>query len=614
MSRTTKLRIGNAGGFWGDDPFALKRQVEKGALDYISIDFLAEITMSIMQKQYASDPNKGYAYDIVTMLKDVLPQLLLRKTKLITNAGGINPKSCAKAIQDMAQTLGLNPKIAVVYGDNILGDIDSLEKQGASFLNMETGEDFSSIRTRLEAANIYFGAMPVVEALRRWDPDIIITGRVTDTGITLAPMIYEFNWSLDDWDKLASGIIAGHLIECGTQVCGGNFSDWKKVQNYDEIGFPFVEVSPDGSFVLSKHENTGGLVSLDTVREQLFYEMGDPHSYITPDVVADFSTVQLKALTENRVEVSGIKGYEPTHFYKVSMAYSDGFKCSGCILISGPEARKKAETFSSIFWKRCKQSHFLETHTEYIGWNACHRSLGHEDDGNEVLLRLSVRSSSEAELKIFRKLISALILSGPPGVTVLSDGIGKVHSVISYWPALIAKDLAKARIALGSEDIVLENPALGDFRAEESSDQVAETATQTLAQTFEDSKAGDGEWLSYYDLCLARSGDKGDTVNIGVLARSPKAFEFLKEHLTAQRIKNLFQEFCSGPVKRFRLETLHGLNFLLEKSLGGGGSRSLRSDAQGKTFSQALLRQKVFVPVSVIKDVRETLKSERGFA
>ncbi len=601
MSRTKTLKIGNAGGFWGDDPFALKRQVERGHLDYISIDFLAEITMSIMQKQYSSDPTKGYAYDIVSMLKEVLPQLLKNKTKLITNAGGINPKSCAKAIQDMAQSLGLNPKIAVVYGDNILSEIDELEKKGAQFVNMETGEDFSSVKNQLEAANVYFGAMPVVEALRKWNPDIIITGRVTDTGITLAPMIYEFNWSERDWNKLASGIIAGHLIECGTQVSGGNFSDWEKVPTYDEIGFPFVEMSEDGSFVITKHENTGGLVSIDTVREQLFYEMGDPHSYITPDVVADFSTVQLKALETNKVHVSGIKGYEPTPFYKVSMAYKDGFKCSGCILISGPHARKKAETFAKIFWKRCKVSSFVESSTDYLGWNACHRSLGHQDEASEVLLRLNVRSRSEGDLKTFRKLISALILSGPPGVTVLSDGIGKIHSVVSYWPALMPKNLVHARIASNGEELIFSEQVIGNYKASPSSDQLAKFADKTLEETFDYKDVEKGEWVYFEQICLARSGDKGDTVNIGVIARNAQAYEFLKNHLTAQRIKNLFQEFCAGQVTRFRLDALQGLNFLLEQSLGGGGSRSLRADAQGKTFSQALLRQKIFVPFSVLK-------------
>lgn len=609
MMSKSRLRIGNAGGFWGDDPFALKRQVEKGHLDYISIDFLAEITMSIMQKQYAGDPSKGYAYDIISMLKDVLPQLLSQKTKLITNAGGINPKACAKAIQDMAQGLGLKPKIAVVYGDNIFNQVSDLQKKNVRFSNMETGEDFSSVQSRLEAANIYFGALPVVEALRKWNPDIIITGRVTDTGITLAPMIYEFNWSLTDWNKLASGIIAGHLIECGSQVSGGNFSDWKAVPSFDEIGFPFVEMRSDGSFIITKHENTGGLIHVNTVREQLFYEMGDPHCYITPDVVADFTSVQLKQISSNAVEISGVRGFEPTPLYKVSMAYKDGFKCSGSILISGPDARAKAETFSSIFWKRCKnelkKDSFLETHTEYIGWNTCHRSLAHQEEGNEILLRLSVRSETESSLKTFRKMISALILSGPPGVTVLSDSIGKVHSVVSYWPSLLPKNLIYPIIACNDEEQILKSIQEGSYEPQNHVDQGANKVSQKLNDVFSSFKKGDGELVPLYEICLARSGDKGDMVNIGVLARSPRAYEFIKKELNAQRIKDLFQELCFGDVSRYSLDGLLGLNFLLEKSLGGGGSRSLRADAQGKTFSQALLRQKICVPSDVLKDVQQ---------
>ncbi len=605
MKSSKRLRIGNAGGFWGDDPFALKRQVEKGHLDYISIDFLAEITMSIMQKQYAQDPNKGYAYDIVTMLKDVLPQLLSQKTRLITNAGGINPQACALAIQSMAKGLGLEPKIAVVYGDNILASLPSLEREGVSFANMETHEEFAGVRKRIEAANVYFGALPVVEALRRWEPDIIITGRVTDTGITLAPMIYEFNWSLRDWDKLASGIIAGHLIECGSQVSGGNFSDWQKVPSYDEIGFPFVEMNSDGTFIITKHEKTGGLVSVDTVREQLVYEMGDPHCYITPDVVADFTTVKLHQEAPNRVLVSGIKGYEPTTLYKVSMAYSDGFKCSGNILISGPDARKKAETFSKIFWARFKAQSFIETSSEYIGWNSCHRSLSHQTEGVEVLLRLSVRASTENELKVFRKMISALILSGPPGVTVLSDGVGKTHSVVSYWPALMPKNLVHPRIALADNlketEQVLSDIISGSFTPQSHADQEAKEASTDSISALTAWSHGKNETNTFYDICLARSGDKGDTVNIGILARSPEAYSFIKEHVTAQSIKNLFQELCHGRVTRFALDGLMGLNFLLEESLGGGGSRSLRADAQGKTMSQAFLRQHVALPPNVYK-------------
>ncbi|MBI2602810.1 MAG: DUF1446 domain-containing protein [Deltaproteobacteria bacterium] len=606
MKRKQPLKIGNAGGYWGDDPTALKRQVSKGKLDYITIDFLAEITMSIMQKQFQRDPTQGYAYDFLGMIKDVLPQLLANKTRLITNAGGINPQACAKAILDLAKTMGLSPRIAVVYGDNILGNIDDLERQGANFRNMETGENFSHIRKNLEAANVYFGATPVVEALRRWQPDIIITGRVTDTGITLAPMIYEFGWELNDWDKLASGIIAGHTLECGAQATGGNFSDWELVENFNEIGFPIAEVNPDGSFVLTKHEETGGLVSVNTVREQVFYEMGDPKSYITPDVVADFSTIRLHQEEKNRVLVSGIRGYEPTPLYKISMAYQEGFRCSGTILISGPFARKKAERFASIFWKRWGDNPpFDEVSTEYVGWNSCHRSLGHAEEGAEILLRLGVRSKKESLVKAFRRMIAPLVLSGPPGVSVLAEGLGKVQSVIGYWPALISKELVTPKIAL-VEDLAnteanVAIPLMGSFSLSTHPDQVAESPSQNLAEFLAELNQADS--FPLYRICLARSGDKGDTANIGVLARSEKAYAFLKEYLSAQRVKDWFQELCHGKVSRYSLDGLLGLNFLLEKSLGGGGSRTLRADAQGKTFSQAVLRQKVVIPRDVLNDV-----------
>ena len=269
VKRTTPIKIGNAGGYWGDDPNALFRQVNGGRLDYITMDFLAEVTMSIMQKQRSHDPSLGYARDFIPMLEGVLAKVLKDKTKIITNAGGVNPEACAAAIAAMAKKMGLNPRISVVYGDDILERLDELQKKGCEFSNMENGQKFADVASRIEAANVYFGAAPVVAALQD-DPDIIITGRVTDTGITLAAMIHEFGWDMGDWDRLAAGIVAGHIIECGCQSTGGNFTDWRQVESWDNIGYPIVEVHPDGTFVVTKHANSGGLVSVDTVREQLF--------------------------------------------------------------------------------------------------------------------------------------------------------------------------------------------------------------------------------------------------------------------------------------------------------------------------------------------------------
>ena len=445
MSTAKVIRIGNASGYWGDDPEALYRQVMGGRLDYITMDFLAEITMSIMQKQKGRDPQSGYARDFIPMLERVLPKLLADGTKIISNAGGINPEACAAAVRALAEKLGLKPKIAVVFGDDILADIDTLMAKGAALTNMDDGRAFSTVRPHIQAANVYFGAAPVVKALA-WNPDIIITGRVTDTGITLAPMIHEFGWALSDFDKLASGIVAGHILECGSQATGGNFTDWTKVKSYRNIGYPIVEVSANADFVVTKHPGSGGLVSVDTVREQLFYEMGDPRAYLTPDVVADFSTIHLEAAGPDRVQVRGVKGYEPTSLYKVSMAYEDGFKCVGEIAISGPDARQKAETFAAILWERAGET-FDARETEYFGFNACHKSLGHAQDGNEIILRLGVRDSNEKKLKKFAKLIPSLILGGPAGVSVLG-GVPRTQAIVSYWPALIPKTLLTPEIGL----------------------------------------------------------------------------------------------------------------------------------------------------------------------
>ena len=602
--RSGVLRIGNAGGYWGDDPQALKRQVEQGQLDYITMDFLAEITMSILKKQQTRNPELGYAYDFVTMLEETLPLILEKRIKIITNAGGINPSACAQAIKKLARKMGLKPKVALVFGDDVHGRLDALKASGTHFDNMETSEKFTTVEERTVAANVYFGALPVVEALKKWDPDIIVTGRVTDSGITLAPMIHEFDWDLQDWDKLASGVVAGHLIECGSQVTG-NFTDWELVSKFHDIGYPIVEVSPDGSFVLTKHQESGGYVSRDTAREQLFYEMGDPKNYITPDVIADFCSIQLRDDGENRVKISGVKGRPCTQTYKLSMAYQNGHRSSGSILVSGPDARRKAETFANLFWQRFDRN-VDEKATEFLGWNACHRSLGHREDGNEIVLKLGIKSTDLGAHKYFGKLIPSLILSGPPGVTVLG-GIPKPQSIINYWPALIAKDQVSPKVALWEDGKLLDeaevaNPIPGEISPATSDAQVATEANEHIQRVIEEHQDPGKTPLS--EICLARSGDKGNTTNIGILARSDKAYSFIKEYLTAQRVKNMFQELCQGSVVRYVVDDMQGLNFLLEESLGGGGSSTLRSDAQGKTFSQALLRQRVAIPELVLNDVK----------
>ncbi len=609
MSNESKtLRIGNAGGYWGDDPGALRRQLTGGHLDYISMDFLAEITMSIMRKQKSRDASLGYARDFPPMIADVLGLAMAQKTRIVANAGGVNPLGCAEVVAQVCQKIGLNPRIAVVHGDDILDVLPDFRQRGISFQNMDDGRDFSAVADKICAANIYFGAAPIVQALQ-WQPDIVITGRVTDTGITLAPMIYEFGWSLDDWDRLAAGIVAGHLMECGAQATGGNFTDWHKITSFQNIGFPVVEMQASGEFVLTKHPGTGGLVSVDTAREQIFYEMGNPFAYISPDVVADFSTIQLAADGNDRVRVRGVKGYEPTPFYKVSMAYSDGFKCSDSIMVSGPNARAKAEVFSDLFWNRCADLDLSETNTEYLGWNSCHQSLRTQDEANEIVLRLAARAEAQEPLQKMAKLVPALILSGPPGVCV-RGGVAKPQEVISYWPALFPKKQAHPKLALFENGKVTQerddhSTLVGQFAPTNptSASEVCHQASRTLTATIGERRSKSAKRLPLSTICLARSGDKGDMCNIGVIARSEAAFEFLDQFLRAETVKNWFQELCLGSVTRYRVAGLHGHNFLLERALGGGGTKTLRTDAQGKTFAQALLAQEIEIPAAVLSTV-----------
>ncbi len=591
------IKIGNASGYWGDDPDALRRQVTGGALDYISMDFLAEVTMSIMQKQKNRDPQRGYATDFITMLEPVLTELVDKKICVISNAGGVNPIACADAIAALATAAGVRLKIAIVHGDGILAQVQALHAQGVSFRNMEDGRPFAHIADRLEAANVYFGAQPVLAALRD-KPDIVVCGRVTDTGLTLAALMHELEWSPQDWDRLAAGVIAGHLLECGCQVTGGNFTDWHLVGNFRAMGYPIVEMFADGTFVVTKHPDSGGLVSVDTVREQLVYEMGDPHNYITPDVICDFSTLELEQQEGNRVLVSRARGRPPTATHKVSMCYRDGFKASGSIVVSGPHALAKARKFAEIFQQRIATDvdAWEEMLIEYGGQDACHRSLAAAHEGDEILLRLSARATTREKLQKFVKLVPALILSGPPGVAIVGAA-PRVQEIISYWPALLPKDAVPAKLTVHGKqgDTVLAiTPVPVSVTPSFPAPQIA------IRVQVEDAPPVAGQCVPLARLCLARSGDKSDAANIGVLARSAAAYAFLDRYLTAQRVKNYFRDLCHGEVKRYALPRWRGFNFVLSRALGGGGTKSLRIDPQGKTLAQALLRQEVCVPPEVM--------------
>ena len=611
MPQPDLIRIANAGGYWGDDPFALRRQVQGGLpLDCITIDYLAEVTMSILQKQRSKAPDAGYARDFVTQIEPLLEEFLDRKIRIITNAGGVNPGACARALAALARARGLTLRIALVEGDDIAPRLDALMASGVPFDNMETGASFAPCAARALCANAYFGALPVAEALKG-DPHIVLCGRVTDTGLTLAPLIHAFGWGAGDWDLLASGIVAGHIIECGAQATGGNFTDWKKVPSFVDIGFPVVEARADGTFTVTRQPGSGGLVSPATVREQLLYEMGHPQSYLTPDVIADFSSIRLEPDGPDRVRVSGVKGRPPTDLLKVSIAYEDGFKASGSLIISGPDAREKAEVFARVFWQRCQAElaraglgALERACTEFVGDDATHRALTPAHGPTEILLRLSAASERRERLELFRKLLPSMILSGPSGVAV-TGGAPALSEVVSYWPALMPQACAPPVLRL------LEERGTGRLEELEVRTDLAWPVTRGSAEAPEpwpdpwppQPEDGPRVRVPLMALAHARSGDKGDTANIGLIARSGPCYAWLRDHVTAREVKGWFSAHCLGPVTRHPVPNLWALNFLLEETLGGGGTRSLFLDAQGKTLSQALLRCVVEVPASLLATI-----------
>lgn len=447
-----KIRIAAGQGFWGDLPDAPVRQVEGGPLDYLMLDYLAEVTMSIMQKQKARDRNAGYARDFVPLMSRILPTCIDRDIKVVANAGGVNVEGCADAVRVAARELGLGGKlkIGIVTGDDILDRVDDLLGRRIELRNMDSNQSLQTVRDRIQSANAYLGAQPIVDALNQ-GAQIVITGRATDTGLTLGPMIHEFGWRNDDWDKLAAGTIAGHIIECGAQCSGGNCQyEWQDIPDLANVGFPIAEASPDGSFVITKHEGTGGRVSVPSVKEQLVYEMGDPHEYITPDCVADFTTIQLADDGHDRVCAFGVKGRPATEFLKVSISYSAGYKAVGTLVYAWPDAYKKAKAADRILRARLERLglSFDQILTEFVGANATHGSLAGEPsrDLAEVQLRVGVRGNDRNAIERFTKEIAPLILTGPPAVTGFAGGRPKVEEIVAYWPALIPKSEIAPRV------------------------------------------------------------------------------------------------------------------------------------------------------------------------
>ena len=445
------IRIANGQGFWGDSVDAPGRLVEEGPLDYLTLDYLAEVTMSIMQKLRRRDPAAGYATDFVDLVKTLLPRLVEKNIRVVANAGGVNPQSCRAALRAVARAAGFGGlKIGVVSGDDIFDRLGEILDAGCPLANMEDGRPLSEVSERVLSANVYLSSYPIAEALAG-GAQIVLTGRSTDPGLVLGPMIHEFGWERQDWDRLAGGTVAGHIVECGAQCSGGNFTRWWEVEGWDHLGYPVVEADPDGSFIVTKHEGTGGMVTEETIAEQLVYEMGNPRRYVTPDVVADFTSVHLERCGPDRVRVSGARGAPPTDTYKVSISYLDGFKAVGQVTIAGPDAIAKARVCAEALWGRLRRAGFTyqETLTELVGLDSCHGTIPQPPSHlNEVVLRVGVKDRDRAKVDRFGKEIAPLVTSGPPGVTGFAGGRPKATEVVSFWPALIPKELVRTTVTV----------------------------------------------------------------------------------------------------------------------------------------------------------------------
>ncbi|HKI05045.1 MAG TPA: acyclic terpene utilization AtuA family protein [Thermoanaerobaculia bacterium] len=452
------IRIGNGQGFWGDNVDAPVELLRGGPIDYIGMDYLAEVTLSIMMRQKLKNPKLGYATDFIGFIRRVLPELKDRNVRVLTNAGGLNPKACRSRILELARDAGIKGlRVGVVEGDDLLPRLKDLIAAGHPLKNMDTGEPLAPVVEKVMSANAYLGARPVVEALDQ-GAHIVLCGRITDTALALAPMIHEFGWSPEDWNLMAAGTIAGHIIECGAQCTGGNFSRWWEVPDLWNAGYPIVEAREDGTFVVTKHEGTGGMVTVDTVSEQLVYEMGDPSGYLTPDVTADFTSIRVRQDGKDRVEVSGIEGRANTPFLKVSASYLAGYKASGQITISGPRAVEKAELAADIVWKRLERAGVVfapeERETELLGTGACLPGIfATPDELPEVVLRLGVRHPDSAKVERFGKEIAPLVTAGPPGVTGFAGGRPKPQEIVAYWPALLAREEVESRIEVTVEEV-----------------------------------------------------------------------------------------------------------------------------------------------------------------
>ncbi|MFT3804978.1 MAG: DUF1446 domain-containing protein [Burkholderiaceae bacterium] len=617
------VRIGGASGYWGDSADAARQLVQHGEIDYLVFDYLAEVTMSILVRARAKASDLGYARDFVELvMKPLLPEIRRRGIRVIANAGGVNVPACAGALAKVAEEAGLALRIATVTGDDLMGSVDAW--RGQDVRDMTTGRPMPE---RLISANAYLGAFPIAAALAA-GADIVITGRCVDSAPTLGALIHEFGWQPQDHDRLAAGTLAGHILECGAQATGGNFTDWRDVvAGWPDMGYPIAVCEPSGSFVVTKPEGTGGLVSQLSVSEQIVYELGDPGAYLMPDVTCDFRGVSVTECGRDRVRVEGARGYPPPEKLKVSATWHDGHRASSSTVVAGFDAVDKAEAYSAALFARVNRL-LRERGLEGLRRTAVHL-IGAETllgaqarpearESREVMVRIDVRHARREALELFSKEVTGVALSMTTGRCSGGAGRPKVTPVIAQFAFLVDRDNVRVDVHVDGTKIPFAPPVIPAFfdpaqRRDMRNPPPGEAATQetTTDEAATDEMATDematdeGIDVPLIELAVARSGDKGDNANVGVIARHAEIVPWLKQALTAERVGQWFAHVQRGETTRYEMPGLHAFNFVLANALDGGGTSSLHLDTQGKTFAQQLLAMPVRIPVSMRERARK---------
>ena len=591
------LRIGGACAFWGDTNAGVAQLVKDGNVDVLVFDYLAELTMSLLQKARARDPEAGFAGDFITAVTPLLGEIAEKRIKLLSNAGAMNPQACARALRKAADEAGVSLRIAVVEGDDLMPLRDQIAAAGV--VEMFSGQ---ALPEKITSMNAYLGAMPISAALSR-GADVVITGRCVDSALSLGALMHHFGWAPDDYDRLAAGSVVGHILECTTQATGGLFTDWWRVPGWDNMGFPIAECSADGSFFLEKPPGTGGLIEPAVVTEQLLYEIGDPANYLLPDVTCDLTAVRIEQAGENRVRVEGARGRPPTDTYKVSSTWSDGFRLSSSLTIVGDDAARRAERVAQALFTRTRRmiaeaglGEFTETHAEVLGSEKpSYGTQAAAGGSREVVLRIAARHPSPAALDIVAKEIAPFGVSAAAGTTGFSGRpkAGPVFRLFSFaWPK------AKLPVTISIE---------GETKAVEIPSGVPMERAVAEGQRYGgfDGAAGDRIKVPLCALAVARSGDKGDISNIAIIARKPQFVAVIGAQLTEAVVAEHFRHLVRGKVTRYDVPGVHAFNYLLEQALGGGGAGSLRNDPLGKTFGQVLLSRQVEIPAAWEADIDE---------